>query len=234
MPVQYAPPPPDSALGRHRPSSFRRTTLAAAGAILLLLAVAAVLERVDPPPAARAQSGGSQCLNSAALAAYATATAATVPIVADCDVLLAARDTLRGTTTLNWSKDLALDSWTGIVITSDPGNADPNARHLITTVRPNNVYLPSGTKLNGTIPTALGNLSALESLSLEGNQLTGSIPPELGQLSKLTYLNLSYNQLTGSLPKELGRLSQTGKAVFVQQPACRPSAQRAGRVDPGG
>ena len=171
----------DSALGRHRPSGFRRTTLAAAGAILLLLAAAVAL--ADLPPAARAQSGGSQCLNSAALAAYDTATAATVPIVADCDVLLAARDTLRGTTTLNWSKDLALASWTGIVITSDPGNTDPNARYLITTVRPNNVYLPSGTKLNGTIPAALGNLSALASLSLEGNQLTGSIPPELGQLS---------------------------------------------------
>ena len=59
----------------------------------------------------------------------------------------------------------------------------------------------------GTIPTQLGNLTALTSLSLGSNRLTGSIPAQLGNLTKLTNLNLSGNQLTGNMPTELGNLT---------------------------
>ncbi len=61
--------------------------------------------------------------------------------------------------------------------------------------------------LNGSIPTELGNLTALTSLSLSLNDLTGSIPSELGNLTALTNLNLSINYLTGSIPSELGNLT---------------------------
>ncbi len=61
--------------------------------------------------------------------------------------------------------------------------------------------------LNGSIPSELGNLTALTSLSLSLNDLTGSIPSELGNLTALTNLNLSINLLTGSIPSELGNLT---------------------------
>lgn len=61
--------------------------------------------------------------------------------------------------------------------------------------------------LTGSIPSALGQLSELEYLSLSGNDLTGPIPPELAGLSKLEDLWLSFNDLTGPIPAEMGQLS---------------------------
>ena len=50
-------------------------------------------------------------------------------------------------------------------------------------------------KLTGAIPTELGNLVTLKSLSLSGNQLTGAVPKELGNLVNLGRLRLYGNQL---------------------------------------
>ena len=61
--------------------------------------------------------------------------------------------------------------------------------------------------LSGTIPSELGNLSMMRTLSLYDNQLTGSIPSELENATFLRDLSLSGNQLTGSIPSELGNLS---------------------------
>ncbi|MCY3957191.1 MAG: hypothetical protein OXG65_02750 [Chloroflexi bacterium] len=41
-------------------------------------------------------------------------------LVTDCQTLLAARDTLRGTATLNWATGTALTSWTGITTGGTP------------------------------------------------------------------------------------------------------------------
>ena len=62
--------------------------------------------------------------------------------------------------------------------------------------------------LSGSIPSELGDLSALVTLDLRFNALTGSIPAELGRLSNLYSLFLRSNSLTGSIPSELGRLSR--------------------------
>jgi len=91
-----------------------------------------------------------------------------------------------------------------------------------------------GNGLKGTIPSELGDLSNLMSLSLMGNALrtsddvkkrngiTGSIPKELGKLLNLTYLNLRFNYLNGSIPKELGNLSKlTGLALGGHKPTGR-------------
>ncbi len=59
--------------------------------------------------------------------------------------------------------------------------------------------------LNGGIPPAIGNLTALQYLYLGYNQLT-SIPAELGNLTALQRLGLYNNQLT-SIPVELGNLT---------------------------
>ncbi|KAH7518869.1 hypothetical protein FEM48_Zijuj09G0216900 [Ziziphus jujuba var. spinosa] len=48
----------------------------------------------------------------------------------------------------------------------------------------------------GSLPGSIGNLSALEQISLSNNKLTG-IPKSLGQLSKLTVLDISENMWEG-------------------------------------
>jgi len=60
-------------------------------------------------------------------------------------------------------------------------------------------------RLNGFIPSEIGNLVELKSLYLEGNRFTGEIPSEIGQLSNLEELSLSSN-LFETLPEEFSNL----------------------------
>nr|XP_027120341.1 probable leucine-rich repeat receptor-like protein kinase At1g35710 [Coffea arabica] len=60
----------------------------------------------------------------------------------------------------------------------------------------------------GPIPPEIGNLKALESLSLSENNLTGSIPKSLGSTTNLALLSLDRNQFSGSIPASLGNLSK--------------------------
>jgi Leucine-rich repeat (LRR) protein len=62
-------------------------------------------------------------------------------------------------------------------------------------------------KITGTIPTQLGLLTELASISLTNATLRGKIPTELGMLSGLRRLWLYSNELTGSVPAELNQLS---------------------------
>ena len=41
-------------------------------------------------------------------------------LVSDCAALLAARDTLAGSATLNWSADLAIEDWAGVTVGGSP------------------------------------------------------------------------------------------------------------------
>ena len=84
------------------------------------------------------------CTTGAAVADPATDT----DLVADCETLLAARDTLAGDGTLNWSADLAMSSWDGVTISGTPSR--------VTTL---NLY---NRGLSGSIPSELGDLSSLE------------------------------------------------------------------------
>ena len=61
--------------------------------------------------------------------------------------------------------------------------------------------------LAGAIPSALFNLTSLESIDFNDNVLRGSVPEELGRLSNLKKLRLSYNELT-SIPSTFGQLSR--------------------------
>ena len=113
-------------------------------------------------------------------------------LAADCDALLASKDTLEGTTgNLNWSANRAISDWSGVTVANN---------------RVSKLELRHG-RLNGRIPSELGNLANLTSLDLPGNQLTGPIPSELGNLAKLTGLDLYNNRLTGEIPSELGNLA---------------------------
>jgi hypothetical protein len=50
--------------------------------------------------------------------------------------------------------------------------------------------------LYGTIPTAIGNLNTLTTLSMYTNSLTGTIPVSMSKLTLLTTLKLQSNHLT--------------------------------------
>jgi len=66
----------------------------------------------------------------------------------------------------------------------------------------------AGNALSGVVPGALGNLSHLEYLQLDGNiSLLGPIPAELGGLTNLRELILHWNSLEGPMPPELSRMS---------------------------
>ncbi len=114
-------------------------------------------------------------------------------LVRDCTTLLALKDALAGSASLNWSASVPISTWTGVTVS---GSSD----------RVSGLRLPR-LKLNGRIPAELSALSALERLNLGRNRLTGSVPADLGKLANLISLNLDRNRLSGSIPGELGGLS---------------------------
>ncbi len=114
-------------------------------------------------------------------------------LVTDCETLLGLKDALAGTGLLNWSADVPIEDWNGITVSDSPRRVT----HLSL----------DRSGLSGTIPPALGSISALKVLSLSGNGLSGTIPAELGNLSNLTELSVDTNQLTGEIPAELGNLA---------------------------
>ncbi len=115
-------------------------------------------------------------------------------LVADCKVLLKAKEGLAGSELLNWSPDIPMDYWNGIII------GGPQRR--VTTLN------LDGMELYGSIPVEFGELIGLERLSLSGNRFSGEIPPELGDLRNLTELSLSDNLLSGQIPIELAKLQE--------------------------
>lgn len=107
----------------------------------------------------------------------------------DCSALLDAKENLAGTSTLNWSKELAIVNWTGITVGGTPQ-------------RVTGLSLPSSS-LNGNISAEFGNLGSLTTLDLSSNFLTGSVPAALGDLPELTTLRLSGNAFSGCIPAAL-------------------------------
>ena len=117
-------------------------------------------------------------------------------LVSDCEALLASRDALAGSASLNWSADVGMESWDGVAIWGDPMRVITLSLH------------EQG--LTGVIPPELGDLDRLQELLLDGNELSGEIPPELAMLGNLGYLWLEDNRLTGAIPPELSRLNLKG------------------------
>ncbi len=130
-------------------------------------------------------------------------------LVQDCETLLAAKDALRGTATLDWATGTAIGSWEGITTGGTPS-------------RVTELDLASES-LTGSIPAGLGHLFELTTLDLSSNQLTGDIPAELGWLTNLTELRLSGNQLTGCIPVALKNVA-TNDLSALSLLYCAPAA----------
>ena len=116
-------------------------------------------------------------------------TAGNMGLVNDCEALLDSKDALGGS--LNWADDTAMSDWDGVTM-SDGRVTAVNLRDQ---------------GLDGTIPAALGRLSALTSLNLRSNaDLSGEIPGALNYLANLTVLNLHSNSHTGEIPDLSGTM----------------------------
>ena len=93
-------------------------------------------------------------------------------LLADCNALLAVRDTLRGTVALNWAADTSIARWDGIALSGSPQRVTKIKLHR--------------KELSGQVPVEIGRLAMLEELWLYANELSGTIPAEMGNLSNLT------------------------------------------------
>ena len=108
----------------------------------------------------------------------------------------------------NWTSDEALSSWHGVTTNSDG---------RVTALVLNN------NGLDGTLPAALGDLSALEQLDLQDNDLSGALPSELADLTNLTSLLLTESRaLTGALPDGLRELSDLATVNIDKTELCAP------------
>jgi len=62
--------------------------------------------------------------------------------------------------------------------------------------------------LSGTLPSQIGNLIRLKSLTIPSRQLTGTIPTTIGNLTSLEILDLSSNLgMNGTIPTQVGSLA---------------------------
>jgi Leucine-rich repeat (LRR) protein len=116
----------------------------------------------------------------------------------------------------NWlSADSALDTWYGVEVSgrrvteldlsyNNMGGTLPSEIGNLTALTL--LHLGSN-QIGGSIPVEIGNLTNLTNIYLYNNQLSGTIPAEIGNLANVTRMNLSGNQLSGALPAEIGNLA---------------------------
>ncbi len=107
-------------------------------------------------------------------------------LVDDCARLLALRDTLSETGTLNWTPGTAMTSWTGVTVGGSPRRV--TKLHL------------ANNGLTGQVSGLIGELTGLTELRLNGNKLTGRLPSKLGQLTRLTHAYIAGNAFAGCVP----------------------------------
>ena len=119
-----------------------------------------------------------------------------------------ATDGANWTASTNWMSEEPLSSWHGV--TTDSGGR-------VTAV------VLSSDGLDGRLPAALGDLSALERLDLQDNSLAGALPSELANLTHLAALLLNESRaLTGHLPDGLRQLADLETVNIQHTELCAP------------
>ena len=61
--------------------------------------------------------------------------------------------------------------------------------------------------LSGPLPSEMANLTELQHLYIDNNKLTGSIPVWIASLEDLTLLSVSNNRFSGAIPTQLGNMT---------------------------
>jgi Leucine-rich repeat (LRR) protein len=61
----------------------------------------------------------------------------------------------------------------------------------------------SRTSINGTLPTQVGRLTALQEFWVHGTDISGMIPSEFGMLSEVKDLRFQETRITGQIPDEI-------------------------------
>ena len=115
----------------------------------------------------------------------------------------------------NWKTNAPLDDWYGV-------STDSDGRVIFVDLR--------SQRLAGPLPAALGSLSRLERLFLQGNLLTDSIPAALGNLSNLENLYLFDNFLSGPIPESLGNLSDLEELALNKNALTGPIPESLGNL----
>ena len=131
-----------------------------------------------------------------------TVQAANRELFDDCATLLAIKDTLRGSGSLNWVLGTPIANWNGITVSGTPQ-------------RVTKLKLASQS-LTGGIPAQLIDLDGLNELKLAGNQLTGCLPlavkNEAPSNNDLTALGLDDCQPAPNKPS-VGTIAETSIAL---------------------
>ena len=144
-------------------------------------------------------------------------------LVSDCESLLAMREVLAGTGTLDWSAGKPMTEWGGVTVAG--------ARPRVT-----GLHLAYA-GLTGELSGLVGALTQLTELRLEGNALTGMIPSKVARLQNLTHVSLAGNDFSLCVPESLGRVARTDVAS-LGLPECGPpddlDSRRTGELLPPG
>ena len=68
------------------------------------------------------------------------------------------------------------------------------------------IWIDRNPGLKGTIPTEIGSVSSLGSISLSGCSFKGPLPSELGALTDMQQMWFFSNQLTGTIPSGISQM----------------------------
>ena len=126
--------------------------------------------------------------------------AANPALAEDCEALLAWREELAGTATLDWHAGIAMTTWEGVTVAGTPS-------------RVTKLELASS-GFTGELSGLVGELESLTELRLNGNALTGRIPSKVALLTRLTHVYLGGNALTGCVPPSLRAVANQDLATL--------------------
>ena len=114
-----------------------------------------------------------------------------------------------------WKTSAPVSQWVGVTVTNNRVTGlSLHSNNLIDTLPSSignltaltDLELDNNTNLTGNIPSTIGNLTLLTQLTLSGCNFIGTIPSTIGNLKNLTQLILGENNLSGNIPNTIGGL----------------------------
>lgn len=119
----------------------------------------------------------------------------------DSLALVALFDATNGSEWTNsWDKNAPINTWYGVKLNAD--------KTRVSELNLSGIAFNQGNNLNGSLPEALGDLTALRILAITNNpNLSGNIPNNLNQLIQILQIYLNSNNLNGLIPIQFYELS---------------------------